>query len=156
MESSEDKNRSLYKFEYYDPDDGESYTDWVWLADDEINGYKSGYSSIKMRPGTKDEEDLYNEAYADGYGIAALMEFEAQYDGITYRVELDESGSLDFQGTKMFECALCSKHKDFETEVAIANDFFLGTIKDKKLWHVCFDCVMMKEEIDGIEIEPEA
>lgn len=153
MNHNEEDNRSLYRFEYYEPDDNETYIDWVWLKDDELNEYKSNYTTFKLRPATKDEESLYNEAYADGYGVAAFMEFESKYDGITYRIELDENGSLDMSGKKMFECAVCQNHKDFEDEVAMANGFYLGTLKDEKLWHICYDCALLQDEIESIKIE---
>ena len=114
MDSEE---RNLYRFEYYEPEDQCNYTYWVWLKDDEISDYRSSYGTVNVRPATSDEEDLYNEAYADGYGIAAMMEFESKYDGVTFRVELGEDGELNVDGKKMFECAVCGDHKDFEDEV---------------------------------------
>lgn len=153
---NDESEKALYRFEYYEPEDKETYVDWVWLSDSEINDYKSSYGTFKMRPATEEETDLYNEAYADGYGVAAVLEFESQYDGISFRVELGEDGLLDVKGTKMFECAICGNHKDFETEVATVGDFYLGMVKDDKLWHLCFDCVMIQQEIDSIEFDPEA
>lgn len=145
--------RILYRFEYFEPEDNETYVDWIWLDALELNNYKSEYNTVKVRPATNDEVDLYEEAYADGYGIAAVMEFESKYDGITFRVELDDDGKLDFQSKKMFQCAMCDKHKDFDTEVATANGLYLGEIKDDKLWHVCYECAMVQVEVEGIEIE---
>lgn len=142
----------LYRFEYFEPEDSATYVDWVWLGPLDLNNYKSGYDTVKVRPATEDEVDLYEEAYADGYGIAAVMEFESKYDGITFRISLDDKGELDFEGTKMFECAICDKHKDFETEVAMVKSMYLGLVKDDKLWHVCHDCVMLQVEVDDIEI----
>lgn len=151
MENNE--KRTLYKFEYYEPEDDQHYVDWVWLSDLELPNYKPEYSSTKIRKATRDEVDLYEEAYADGYGVAAFMEFESKYDGITFRVELNENGELDMNGKKMFECASCGNHKDFENEVAMSGDMFLGVLKDDKLWHLCFDCAMIGAEIGNIEIE---
>jgi hypothetical protein len=145
--------RSLYRFEYYEPEDNESYVDWVWLADDEVYDYKSGINATQMRRATEDEADLYDEAYADGYGVAALIEFESRYDGVTFRVEVNKDGDLDFEGKKMFECSVCAKHKDFETDVATANGFFVASVIDDILWHVCYECTMISLEVDGIEIE---
>lgn len=151
----DEDNRILYRFEYYEPEDDETYVDWVWLDHAELNDYKSGYNTVKFRPATEDECDLYEEAYADGYGIAAVMEFQSKYDGVTFRVELDENGEIDFQSKKMFECAVCEKHKDFETEVGMAAGLYLGEVKDDKLWHVCYDCAenaaMMSAIEDGME-----
>ena len=143
--------RILYRFEYYEPEDNETYVDWVWLDAKELNNYKSEYSTIKVRPATEDEADLYEEAYADGYGIAAMIEFEAQYDGISFRVELGEDGQLDMNGKKMFECAICEKHKDFEDEVAVTAGLYLGEVKNDKLWHVCYDCAENAAMLKAIE-----
>lgn len=149
----ENDDKTLFRFEYFDEIDQQNYVDWVWLNPGEIADYKSNYQTIKVRPATADEENLYEEAYADGYGIAALMEFESKYDGITFRVELGEDGNLDFDSKKMFQCAMCDKHKDFETEVATANGLYLGEIKDDKLWHICYECAMVQIEVEGIAIE---
>jgi len=153
------EGRILYRFEYYEPEDQATYVDWVWLDARELNNYKSEYNTIKVRPATEDETDLYEEAYADGYGIAAMMEFESQYDGVTFRVEMGENGDLDFNGKKMFECAICEKHKDFEEEVGVAGGLYLGEVKDDKLWHVCYDCAqnvaMLTAIGDSMEEEEE-
>jgi len=146
-----EENRILYRFEYYEPEDNETYVDWVWLNPLELNDYRSGYTTIKVRPASEDECDLYEEAYADGYGIAAMMEFESSYDGITFRVEMGEDGELNMDGKKMFECAICSNHKDFEDDVAMTAGLFLGEVKDDKLWHVCYDCAANAAMLKGIE-----
>ena len=151
--SGEHDGKILYRFEYFEPEDNETYVDWVWLGPLELNYYKSDYQTIKVRPATPDENDLYEEAYADGYGIAAMLEFESSYDGITFRVELGKDGELDFNGKKMFECAVCTQHKDFDEEVAMVKDLYLGVIKDDKLWHICYDCGLLGTEIGSIEIE---
>jgi hypothetical protein len=150
MSQSRDEGRSLYRFEYYEPEDEFIYVDWVWLNIDEVNDYKSGLTEVKFRPATKDESELYDEAYADGYGVAALMEFESQYDGVTFRVALNENGDLDLDGKKMFQCALCDRHLDFDSEIATARGMYLGAIKDNKLWHVCHDCAQGDAEV-GLE-----
>lgn len=136
---SKKDSRSLYRFEYYEPEDDFTYVDWVWLDVDEISDYKSGLNEVKFRPATKDESELYDEAYADGYGVAAVMEFESKYDGITFRIEITGDGELS-TGKKMFQCAICDEHLDFELESAAIGDMYLGVIKDDKLWHVCKSC----------------
>ena len=147
----EHEDRTLFRFEYYEPEDQATYVEWVWLKEEELKNYRSTYQTIKVRPATVDETDLYDEAYADGYGIAAMMEFESTYDGVTFRVEVGEDGDLDFNGKKMFECAICEKHKDFEDDVAMTAGLFLGEVKDDKLWHVCYDCAENAAMIKGIE-----
>tara|TARA_B110000503_G_scaffold62879_1_gene99503 strand:+ start:2679 stop:3167 length:489 start_codon:yes stop_codon:yes gene_type:complete len=153
MHEEESEARFLYRFEYYEPEDNDTYVDWVWLADDEVDEYRSGSVNTKMRRATEDESELYDEAYADGYGVAALLEFESRYDGVTFRVELNKDGDLDFEGKKMFQCSVCNAHKDFEDSVAMANGFFVATVLDDILWHVCYECAMISLEVDGIEIE---
>jgi hypothetical protein len=151
---SEPNRKSLYRVEYFEPEDNASYVDWVWLMSDEVDSYRPEYKFVKVRRATKDEEDLYEEAYADGYGIAAIMEFESKDDGVTFRVELDKD-KQDFSYTKMFKCSICGEHKDFETQVATANGFYLTELKGKDkdiLWHVCYDCAMLQLEVDGIDI----
>jgi len=148
-----EENKKLYKFTYLEDD--ELYTNWVWLEDDEVSQYKSESSSIKCRVATQEEADLYSEAYEDGYGIAAIIEFNSTYNGITYRVELSEGGELD-HSTKMFQCSICNKHKDFDTEVATSRGYYLTELVDDVLWHVCYDCVALGDAIDVIEFAPEA
>jgi hypothetical protein len=154
LDNESSKKEVLYRFEYYEELDDANYVDWVWLQPSEINDFKSSYTSASYRQASKEEEELYEEAYADGYGVAAMMEFESRYNGVTYRIELTEGGELD-KGTKMFQCAICKGHKDFETEVAMAGDHYLTELVDDTLWHICYDCVMLANEIDGINIDIE-
>lgn len=155
MKPNETDERDLYRFEYFEPDDQITYVDWVWLKVSEINDYKSGYDICKLRAATPEETELYEEAYSDGYGVASLLEFESQYDGVTFRVEIGEDGELDMNGAKMFQCGICDKHKDFEDDVAMTAGLYLGEVKDDKLWHVCYDCAenaaMLKTIEDSME-----
>lgn len=148
-----DETRALYRVEYYESLDEQFYVNWVWLKEEEIDDYLSGYDNpASMRKATEEESDLYQEAYADGYGIAAMMEFESQYDGITFRVELDGDGKLtNMKGKKMFQCAVCDRHQDFEDNVATAGGMYLGAIRDEKLWHICYDCAQGTAEVEWIE-----
>lgn len=146
----DEERRSLYRFQYYEPLDEEFYVEWVWLKDSEVLPYANETAAI-FRAATQDEEDLYNEAYADGYSIAALTEYEAKYDGITFRVEVDKNGELDFTSKKMFQCAICDRHLDFEDSVASAGGMYLGAIRDEKLWHICYDCAQGRAEVEWIE-----
>lgn len=147
------EEKTLYRCERFELEDNRIYVEWLWLSHADMEEYVTDSSYETFREATSEEVDLYEEAYADGYGVAAMLEFEHSYDGITFRVELDKDGSLDFEGTKMFECAVCGSHKDFDEEVATVNDLFLGVLKDDKLWHVCFNCAMIGTEIGSIEIE---
>lgn len=148
-------DRHLYKVEYFEPADGTDYIQWVWLAENELSDYMSSYSMVKFRPATAAETDLYNEAYADGYGMAATIEFSSSFDGISYRLLPNEDGSIngDLPTQKVFSCAMCEEFKDFETEVATASSMYLGNVKEDKLWHLCFDCAAAQMEIADIEIE---
>ena len=151
MIEQSDEGRSLYRFSYYEPEDDCNYVDWVWLKSEEVLNYRPDSLSLEYRPATKDETELYEEAYADGYGVAAILEFESSYDGVTFRVEIDEDGELDMNGAKMFQCGICDKHKDFDDEVAMTAGLFLGEVKDDKLWHVCYSCAENAAMIQGIE-----
>lgn len=152
----DNEDRSLYRFSYYEPEDGCTQVEWVWLKDEEVLNYRPDSLSLEYRLATEDEVSLYEEAYSDGYGIAAMLEFQHSYDGVTFRVELGENGELDFDGKKMFECAVCAQHKDFDEEVATVNDMYLGILKDDKLWHVCYSCGLIGTEIGSIEISSDA
>lgn len=147
---SEKEKRSLYRFEYYEPANGEFYIDWLWLEDSEVLPYATDNDAI-FRPATKDEEGLYNEAYADGYAASAIAEFSSTYDGITYSVEFNNSLESGFSTKKVFQCAICDNHLDFEEKVACAGGMYLGAIRDDKLWHVCHDCAQGNAEIDWID-----
>lgn len=152
MTDGEEASKHLYRVEYFEPEDNANYTDWVWLQRSEVDSYRSEYKFVKVRRATPDEEELYEEAYEDGYSIAAIMEFESKDNGITFRVELDKNGELS-EGKKMFKCASCGKHKDFNSDVAVASDFFLTTLVNDILWHVCYDCAMLVLEVDGITLD---
>lgn len=152
--SISDKDEHLYRFEFIDEDDLASIQ-WVWLKEHEVDSYwESLRGPVVCRQATQDEEELYEEAYADGYGVAAFLEFESKNDGVTFRVELDQlSGDADFNYTKMFQCAICQKHKDFDEDVATAGGFFLTELKDDILWHVCYDCASLESAVGEIEFE---
>jgi hypothetical protein len=132
-------DKILFRFEYWEPEDDQWYVEWVWLTGEDIGDYRSSYDKVQVRPATEDEESLYDEAYEDGYAMAALLEFESNDNGITFRVEVGEDGNLA-QGHKMFKCAICEVHKDFETEVATASEYFLTELRGDTLWHVCYSC----------------
>lgn len=146
MEYAEDGEKNLYKVDYYEPEDQRSYIDWVWLKPEEVTEYRSDYKYVKVRRATQDEEDLYEEAYEDGYSIAMIMEMRSIDNGVTFRVEVSDDGSFN-AGRKMFKCAMCDKHKDFE-KVGTVNGFYITAMIDDILWHVCYDCAAMSAEIE--------
>ncbi len=150
MTPKSSNDRSLYRFHYFEPVTGEFYVDWLWLKDEEVMPYASETPGT-FRQATEDEEDLYNEAYADGYSLAAMLEYESKYDGISFRIELDKDGKLDMTGKKMFQCAICDRILDFDDNVACASGMYLGAIRDEKLWHLCYDCAQGTAEVDWIE-----
>lgn len=143
--------QKLYRVEYYEPEDNDTYIEWVWAEPMDFLDYRPG-QDISYRKATTEETYLYEEAYEDGYGLAALIEYEHNYNGVTFRVEVGEDGNL-VQGHKMFECAVCEKHKDFETEVGMVNSFFLTEMKNECLWHVCYECAMVTVEVEEIQVE---
>ena len=138
--------RSLYKVEYVD--EGSIYVDWVWATEIEVSQLFPSYENpSSIRRATSEEADLYEEAYADGYGVAAMLEFESRDDGITFRIEVGEDGELK-NGKKMFECGVCAEHKDYEKEAAFASGFYVSVAKDDILWHVCMNCAFSRLERD--------
>jgi hypothetical protein len=151
LRDEDNDDRGLYRVQYLEVEDASTVVEWVWLSFEEIGAYRSDYNQVKIRQATEEESDLYEEAYSDGYGVAAMLEFEDRYDGVTFRVELNEAGELDFEGKKMFECAVCGKHKDFDEEVGMAGGLYLGEIKDDKLWHVCYGCAENAAMLKSIE-----
>jgi hypothetical protein len=142
--------RTLYKLEYVD--EGSIYVDWLWATELELDQVAASYISPSIRRATFDEAELYEEAYADGYGIAAMLEFESRDDGITFRIEVGEDGKLK-NGKKMFECAVCAKHKDFDAEVGVVGDFYISELREDVLWHICYECVMLTIEVEEVETE---
>lgn len=152
MESfDDDGQKHLYRVEYYEPEDARSYNDWVWLELSEVSEYRSDYKYVKVRRATPDEEELYEEAYEDGYSVAMIMEMRSVENGVTFRVEIGDDGGLS-AGHKMFRCSICDKHKDFDKEIAVANGYYLTRLIEDVLWHICYDCASLSAEIDEIEL----
>jgi hypothetical protein len=151
----------LYRFEYLD--EGIVIVNWVWLTSNEVNNYMGNQtqpSAVVHRHATKEEEELYDEAYEDGYGLAMLEEVMTNNNGLTYRIEFDkdadgELGPGDMVGHKMFECATCGKTKDLESQVAVIENgpWYLATLKDNVLWFNCYDCTSLGVDISEIELE---
>jgi hypothetical protein len=143
----------LYKFEYLQEDT--PVVEWVWLKSDEADTYFDDHWSMitgmSFRIATRDEADLYNEAFNDGYMLATVEENYKHSNGITFRLNSFTEEGIDT--TKMFQCARCGNHKDYETEVAMANGLYLAESKEDILWHVCFDCVMLQAEVESIEVD---
>jgi hypothetical protein len=146
---------NLYRFEYLV--DSSRRVDWVWLQAGEVQAFLDDLegASIIYRQASSEEEELYDEAYNDGYGVAMAEESINNSNGIVFRV--DGIQSLDpslITTVKMFKCARCENYKDFETEVATTNGLYLSESKEDILWHICYDCVMLQSEIESIEFEP--
>jgi hypothetical protein len=141
----------LYRFEYLQEEI--AVIEWVWLKSGEANSYFDNHWSmitgVSFRVASQDEEDLYNEAFNDGYMLATVEENRQNDNGITFRLNSFTEEGMDT--TKMFECVRCNKHKDFEGEVAMVNGLYLSEAKEDILWHVCYDCVMLQTEIESIE-----
>lgn len=144
MEDQEEK--FLYRFEYYDTEDNDLIVQWLWLEEIQVFDFIKE-TGAEVRKATKDEENLYNEAYFEGYAKSAISE----YDGITFAVQFDGDGNLDMNGKKMFQCCICDRHLDFEENVSSAGGMYLGAIRDDKLWHICYDCARGSAEVDWIE-----
>lgn len=130
--------RRLYKLEYVD--EGTTYSEWLWIDRKEITAVLNSYNKASIRIATEEETEIYEEAYRDGYDTSSVLEYEARYDGVSFRIEVDEYGELLEEGKKMFQCAVCDEHKDFLDEVATASGFYVAMSKNHVLWHVCFTC----------------
>jgi hypothetical protein len=141
-EDTEKPPVKMYRIEYYELLDGEVYVDWVWLKPEEIESYTSQYDHVKARVASDLEANLYNYAYEDGYSVAMAEETMSSHNGVTFRLNDISFETGDMNTTKMFQCAVCEEHKDFETEVASANGFFVSAEKNDVLWHVCSSCTV--------------
>lgn len=150
LEETTPEDLKLYRLEYLDED--LRMVDWIWLAEEEVDNYLQSRSQrnevLLYRAANAEEEELYNEAYNDGYGIAISLENERNDNGVTFRVDGFDPESLEIQSTKMFECAICGEHKDFETDVAMANGFYISIAKGHILWHVCYDCTTLELDVE--------
>jgi hypothetical protein len=122
---------------------------WNWLTNYELEDYLKNAPIVTHRAATKEEEELYDEAYRDGHDVAFLKQLDESFDGITFRMEGIEDGQI--KTTKMFQCAICDQHKDFLGEVATAGAMYLGLIRDDKLWHLCYDCAIGNADVDWIK-----
>jgi hypothetical protein len=153
MSTTDDLN--LYRFECLI--DGYPTVDWVWLKPEEVQPFLDllNGDSATYRQATLDEEELYDEAYNDGYEVAIIQELRDNDNGITFRMNRVDSEEISFDTTKMFKCARCDNHKDFETEVARAGGLYLAETKQDILWHVCYSCVMLQSEIESVEFDIE-
>jgi hypothetical protein len=141
----EPNGRLLYRFEYLE--EGERYTNWVWLEPHEVSDYLANdqtIAGVTVRKATAHEMELYDEAYNDGYDVAMVQEHQSAYNGLTFRLEVPEDGMdpTEFKSHKMFECGICLKHKDFEDHVGMADGFFISVAIEDTLWHVCYDCTL--------------
>ena len=153
MSTTRDLN--LYRFEYLI--DNSRRVDWVWLQPGEVQAFLDDLegASIIYRQASSEEEELYDEAYNDGYGVAMAEESFNNSNGVVFRVEGIESlDTSSISTVKMFKCVRCDNYKDFETEVATTNGLYLSESKEDILWHVCYDCVMLQSEIESIKFDP--
>lgn len=141
----------LYRMEYLD--NGVRIVDWLWLTELELDSRLEDLAQVAgliYRAATSEEEELYDEAYRDGYEVAYISEIHDRYDGITFRVDKFDAENGDLQTTKMFECASCEKHRDFENEVGMSSGMYLAAIKNDKLWHLCYECAQGNAEINWL------
>lgn len=138
-------DKKLYKIEYKDSE-GFLSVDWVWLEEGELEEYLDSmwdHSAI-CREGSREEEELYNEAYAEGVGSAMIEEIIKNHNGVTFELgdleNYNESGIL--KTTKIFECGVCGTHSDYYQNTAATGEFYLSVEKNDVLWYVCFDCAI--------------
>ena len=140
---------TLYRMEYLD--EGTRIVDWLWLTEYELENYledKAQAAGLIYRAATSEEEELYDEAYRDGYEVAFITGIQENDHGVTFRV--DDITEDSITTTKVFQCAVCDRHDDFESGVATAAGMYLGVLKDDRLWHICYDCAQGNAEVDWI------
>ncbi len=152
-EREEGEELKLRRFEFLD--DEHTQVDWMWLTDKECIEHieKRGEAGpLIYRDASAEEQELYDEAYNDGYMIATVTNNNDNYNGILFRMDgLGEDGNI--VTTKIFECAICGETKDFKEEVAMANGFYISVEKDDILWHVCYDCTTLEVQFNMSEDE---
>lgn len=151
-DSKDEKSLRLYKITYVDEE--VRYSNWTWLSIEEardVANFPTLGELESFREATTEEAELYDDAYNDGYGIATIQEFQSCNNGVTFRINMEDTSGDSFTTTKMFECGICGEHKDFEGGVASANGLYLSVDLDDMLWHVCFNCAV--EEVEKMEID---
>lgn len=141
MNFREDKNLSLYKFEYLH--DGYATVDWIWLEPGDERDYlanDSDVTGLTMRQATQEEEDLYNEAFADGYGLGSV-ETEFKRSNEVYFKFLGMKGDLELETEKVFTCGECkTRMMDFESKSAKFGPYFITKEVEGILWFLCIEC----------------
>ena len=141
MSFREDKELYLYRFEYLS--DGQPVVDWVWLGDGEDTQYlanDSSVSGLSYRKATYDEEELYNDAFSDGYGLGSV-ESEMRRSNEVYFKFVGLKGDLELETEKVFTCGECkTRMLDFDSKVAKFGPYYITKERDDVLWHLCVEC----------------
>lgn len=146
MSFREDKELSLYRFEYLS--DGYRTVDWVWLGEDEPKDFLANddyVTGLTYRKATTDETDLYNEAFNDGLGIGHAESRMESYNGVGQRLNSMKIDSTDddfkLDTTKVFTCGECGESMlEFETKAVTTGQYYVAKEKNGVLWYVCFNC----------------
>ena len=133
----------LYRIEY--EEESRVLVDWLFLTEEELESYTGDLSErcsyVKSRIGTRAEEEIYVEAYNNGYEVATMNNVDKTDNGITFRLDnVDENGIAT---TKMFKCGICGNIDDF-TEASMHGSFFVSVSIYDQLWNVCSLCYLGK------------
>lgn len=141
MSFRDDKNLKLYRFEYID--DGYATVDWVWLESDQTKDYLANdpdVHAMTVREATEEEADLYNEAFADGYGLGSV-ETEFKRSNEVYYKFVGMKGDLELETEKVFTCGECkTRMMDFESKSAKFGPYFITKDIDGVSWFLCIEC----------------
>lgn len=144
-EEEEEKKFFLYRFEYLSL--GNRVVNWLWFQDEEeAKSYlvdDSDISGLTYRSATKDESELYDEAFSDGHGLGIAESRMESSNGVYHRLNsiVDTDNELDLDTTKVFTCGECGESDlEFETKAVATGGYYVAKEKDGVLWHICFYC----------------
>lgn len=142
MSSNEGKNVNLYRFEYIE--ELCNSVDWLWLEPEEVKDFRANDPDVvlvSLRKATEEEEDLYNEAFADGYGLGSV-ETEFKKSNQVYYLFTGLKGDMELQTEKIFTCGECRVRSiNFEEKASMFGPYYITKEVDDILWYVCVDCV---------------
>ena len=140
---------TLFRFSYWEEPTSPPVIDWVFgHTKRDIEKYARSYQEIafhyEYRKATEDEAMAYDEGFSEATALADATSRMQNWNGVTFKIEkFTEDG---IETTKIFECAKCGKHKEFEAEAASIGEYFICTPSPRKdnesLWHVCRGCAV--------------
>lgn len=151
MSNEEEHERPihLYRFTYWEEPTSPPSVEWVFGGSDrdmEKHGsmYKDMAFHYEYRRATPDESAAYDEGFTEASALADATSRMQNWNGVTFRIDRFTEDNLET--TKIFECAKCGKHKEFEAEAATIGEYYICTPspreRNESLWHVCRECAI--------------